>query len=273
MAASATTPDLWGKHAEDWAFRAEPSTAPLWKTILEATGVGSATRLLDIGCGAGGLCVLARQMGASVHGADGSPGLLNIARQRLPEGTFSLGNLLSLPYEDDFFDVVVSCNAIQFTADPEMAVKEALRVLRPERKFALGIWAEPEKCQMSVLFKALAALAPAPPEDHAPPSLSSRENLLSLLERAGLQIEQVEEIEIVFEYDNVDDNWMAVHSAGMIVGLSTAVGEEKVEAVVRTALKDFVQPDGKVKMSNVFRYVIGSQLTQQPPFASAHPLQ
>ena len=47
---------LWGPGARDWADYNEPMCTPFYEAVLNATGVGSGTRLLDVGCGAGLPC-------------------------------------------------------------------------------------------------------------------------------------------------------------------------------------------------------------------------
>jgi 2-polyprenyl-3-methyl-5-hydroxy-6-metoxy-1,4-benzoquinol methylase len=50
----------------------------------DAARVTSGTRLLDAGCGAGLLALLASLQGAQVTALDAWPGFLLIARQRVP---------------------------------------------------------------------------------------------------------------------------------------------------------------------------------------------
>src|SRR5262245_46203028 len=90
--------DPWGARARDWA-EMEESSRPLFEAILDATGVGAGTCLLDVGCGSGLACAIAAARGARVSGLDASPGLLEIARERVPEGDFRVGDLTSLPFD------------------------------------------------------------------------------------------------------------------------------------------------------------------------------
>ncbi len=115
---------LWGTHAEDWAYRAEPTTAPLWKAILSATNVQPATQLLDVGCGGGGLATIASRLGANVSGLDASENLVAIAKSRIPSGRFYVGDFANLPFEPYSFDVVTVCNVIQFVDDRVVALSE-----------------------------------------------------------------------------------------------------------------------------------------------------
>src|SRR5579863_6647227 len=101
---------LWGGAAHTWAELREPIATPLWQAMLDTAGVGSGTRLLDAGCGAGGASLLAAQRGALVNGVDASEALLAIARRRLPDGDFRVGDLEALPYAGSTFDVVIAAD-------------------------------------------------------------------------------------------------------------------------------------------------------------------
>ena len=55
---------LWGARARDWANIQEGTVKAVYEAALERTGVGSDTRYLDVGCGAGGAVRLAAARGA-----------------------------------------------------------------------------------------------------------------------------------------------------------------------------------------------------------------
>src|SRR5215212_10391565 len=98
--------ELWDAAAANWAELQEPTGSPLWRVMFDAAGVSDGTWLLDAGCGAGGASVIAADRGAKVSGIDASPALIEIARERLPNGDFRIGDLEALPFEDATFDVV-----------------------------------------------------------------------------------------------------------------------------------------------------------------------
>ena len=77
--------DPWGARARDWAEIEDEGSRPLFEEVLGLTKVGAGSRYLDVGCGSGLACAMARARGAHVGGLDASPGLLAIA-SRLPGG-------------------------------------------------------------------------------------------------------------------------------------------------------------------------------------------
>ena len=113
---------LWSAAPRDWAEIAEPENEPLFVALLDAAGVGAATRLLDVACGSGYAARLAADRGARVSGIDATPELLAIARERTPDGDFREGGMDALPFADATFDVVSCVNGLQFAPDPAAAI-------------------------------------------------------------------------------------------------------------------------------------------------------
>jgi ubiquinone/menaquinone biosynthesis C-methylase UbiE len=104
----------------------------LFRVILDAASVGKDTKLLDIGCGSGLASAMAARLGAKVSGLDPSPNLLKIAKERVPDGDFRLGDMnSSFPWQDDIFDVVTAFNSVFFATDQVSILLEACRVTRP----------------------------------------------------------------------------------------------------------------------------------------------
>src|SRR3954451_13861780 len=118
---------LWGTNPRAWAELAEAHNRPLFEAVLDAAGVTAGTRLLDVGCGSGLALELARRRGAIVSGLDVSPGLLALARDRLPDADLREADMESLPFADGAFDAVIGVNAFQFAGDPVRALREAAR--------------------------------------------------------------------------------------------------------------------------------------------------
>jgi SAM-dependent methyltransferase len=110
-------------------------------TILRQT-IGraptSTARALDAGCGNGFQSALLAELGWQTHGVDISAGLLAVARQRHPDASLVLGSVEALPYPAARFDVVVCCGStLSFVDDPDRAVAELARVLRPGGRLLL----------------------------------------------------------------------------------------------------------------------------------------
>lgn len=112
--------------------------------FFQRLGITPGTRLLDVGCGAGQLALIAARAGAQVNGCDIAVNWLEKARSRAAaerlEVTFEEGDAESLPYDDGQFDVVTSLIAAMFAPRPDRVAIELTRVCRPGGMIAMGNW-------------------------------------------------------------------------------------------------------------------------------------
>ncbi|TSC65278.1 MAG: ubiquinone/menaquinone biosynthesis methyltransferase [Candidatus Berkelbacteria bacterium Gr01-1014_85] len=89
------------------------------------------TKLLDLACGDGTDLVYYKSLGAEIYGLDASELLIDAAHQKLPGEKIEVGLFEQIPYEDDFFDAVLSKYAIMTSSDMRPVFKEIHRVLKP----------------------------------------------------------------------------------------------------------------------------------------------
>lgn len=101
-------------------------------------------RLLDVGCGLGeAVIALGEDLGSAgeVVGIDTSAAMLAVARERSNLANcrtrFSVGDALALDEPDRSFDAVRSERTLQWLTDPQGAVDELARVLRPGGRISL----------------------------------------------------------------------------------------------------------------------------------------
>ena len=115
-------------------------------------------QLLDVGCGAGQLALIAARAGARVTGCDIATNWLAQARRSAAaEGltiVFEEGDAEALPYADAAFDAVVSLIAAMFAPRPELVAAELTRVCRPGGIIAMANWTGPGF--VGQMFKAIA---------------------------------------------------------------------------------------------------------------------
>src|SRR5882724_10951796 len=107
-------------------------------------GVTPGTRLLDVGCGAGQLALIAARAGAQVTGCDIATNWIEKARARAAADglavTFEEGDAESLPYADAQFDAVISLIGAMFAPRPDLVAAEFTRVCRPGGMIAMANW-------------------------------------------------------------------------------------------------------------------------------------
>ena len=92
-------------------------------------------RVLDVGCGLGDLSIRISQQCHEVWGVDVTPEMIQIAEKKVAlepaNVNFEQADACDLPFENHCFDTVMSVNALQTMIQPEMALKEMNRVLKP----------------------------------------------------------------------------------------------------------------------------------------------
>jgi ubiquinone/menaquinone biosynthesis C-methylase UbiE len=129
--------EFWQATAEDYdawiASDFEDQYAVNWEILSRY--VHPAHRVLDVGCGPGSLSIrLARQC-REVCGVDVTPEMIRVAQEKLTDAaenvSFHEGDACALPFESHSFDTVMSVNALQTMDQPDAAVAEMRRVLRP----------------------------------------------------------------------------------------------------------------------------------------------
>jgi ubiquinone/menaquinone biosynthesis C-methylase UbiE len=113
--------------------------------LLQAAGVASGKRLLDVACGPGLVAAAAHALGARPIGLDFSPEMVRLARTNNPEIEFRHGDAQALDFEDESFDAVVMNFGVLHLPRPEAAFAEARRALRPGGRYGFTVWARPEE--------------------------------------------------------------------------------------------------------------------------------
>lgn len=93
-------------------------------------------RVLDVGCNAGEtLNRLAKEFGIRGFGIDISDKTIDIAQKHNTfNNQYTVGSADKLPYEDNYFDVVISQDVLEHLENPEDALSEMARVLKPKGK-------------------------------------------------------------------------------------------------------------------------------------------
>jgi SAM-dependent methyltransferase len=254
---------LWGARAEDWAAYTEQGALPLMAAALDAGRVTSGTRLLDAGCGAGLLSLLASLRHAEVAALDASESLLAIARRRIPAADVRQGDLEALPFDDASFDAAIAVNSIFYAANMDAAMRELVRVVRSGGRVVVTAWGPPERSQfLTAVMPALASLMPPPPPGVSPPhpgALARPGALADVLARAGLRVVEDGEVSCPFVFPDTEISWRANASAGVNQAAIAHSGEDAVRAVYAAADRAHAHADGSIRYDNVFLWAAGER--------------
>ena len=80
---------------------------------------------------------------AEVSGLDFSAEAVAIARRNISDVEFTEGNAQNLPYAAGIFDCVLCGYGLMHLPEPDRALSEMLRVLKPGGRAAFSVWGEP----------------------------------------------------------------------------------------------------------------------------------
>ena len=205
--------------------------------ICDGARLNSRTRALDVGCGPGIVTeALARHAG-EVIGCDVTPAML--ARARARAAAAGLSNIScvparaeSLPFENDYFDVVVSRSAVHHFPDPRAALREMARVARSGgRVITVDVMAA-ESAEEAALHNALETL-----RDPSHVRMLARSELHRLLVESGLIVDSC----LVWVNHREFGEWMKIVTAPERIGplhtVMTALARNGVQAGINLRLE------------------------------------
>lgn len=254
--------ELWGAKARDWAEVQEPGWRQVYEHVFSRLGVRQGTRLLDVGCGAGGALQVARSLGADACGIDAAANLVGIARARLPDVRIEVGEMESLPFEAAAFDLVTGFNSFQFAGDVVRALREARRVCKPGGFVALLFWGRKDECDvLDTLVPAVLSLLPPapPPATPARPPLSDPGVVDALLREAQLVLTFNGEVDCRLTYPDKITAFRALASSAPFVRAERHAGSQVLETTVMALLDRFTAADGLVLLNNRMRYSVATR--------------
>lgn len=117
--------------------------AEAWRELFGSLLPGNGLKILDAGCGTGEMSFLLAEMGHEVYGLDISEKMLAKAEEKAKtkagsDGSgrvlFQLGDAENPPFENGFFDAVVSRHVLWTLPSPQKAVDSWTRVLKEDGK-------------------------------------------------------------------------------------------------------------------------------------------
>jgi ubiquinone/menaquinone biosynthesis C-methylase UbiE len=169
---------LKDKHRAMWALGdyhavATEIVSPVGEVLVEASGVRSGDRVLDVAAGSGNAAIPAALAGATVIASDLTPELLDAGRaqaaQRGAELEWRQADAEALPFGDGEFDTVLSCLGVMFAPHHQAGADELVRVCRPGGTIGLLSWTP--RGFIGQMFATMKAYLPPPPPGVQPPPL------------------------------------------------------------------------------------------------------
>jgi len=132
----------WNRTASSYADVYQGQVTQTFDALLDAAQVQAGTRVLDVATGPGILAAAAAERGASPVGMDIADEMIEEAKRRYPEVDFEVADAADLPFPDESFDAVTISMGLFLMGEPDRALRECLRVLRPGGWLAHSLWDE-----------------------------------------------------------------------------------------------------------------------------------
>ncbi|WP_372409931.1 class I SAM-dependent methyltransferase [Streptomyces luteireticuli] len=251
--------------ARDWAEIQERMLVPLYEAVHERLEVGTATRLLSLGCGSGLALLMAAARGARVCGIDTDERRLDLARERLAAHPAAATARLGTAPEDVTgpgdppFTLVTAFDPL-YCADGtahDMAAALARAAARARRgaPVVLAGWGPPERCAASGALRVAARLAdPMSTAAHWRPN--GRDDLEDLARLAGLRPDGSGRVACPYGYADLASAVRGLLSTGAFDAAARTTDQEQVSKELTEAVHPYLRGDGTVWMPNVFRYLI-----------------
>jgi SAM-dependent methyltransferase len=218
-------------------------TRTLAPALVAAAGVRDGMRVLDVGCGPGGLTdALAERVGdGQVAAIDPAAQFVAACRERHPAADVREGVAEELPWDDGSFDATLSCLVLAFMKDADRGVREMGRVTRPGGTVAACMWdiAGGGMTMLSTFWKAVREVDPSAAGEQARPGVT-RGDIGDRFRRGGLQDVEDGQLEASADYTSFADFWepftFAVGPSGRHLASLSAEQQDHVREACRAAL-------------------------------------
>lgn len=246
----------WGHQAEWW----DRATRPVSEWLIEALVPQPGQTIVEVGAGPGDVGLLLAELiqpGGRVLITDGADAMVEAAKRRARERGLE-GKVEVRAMEVEWIDLsaatvdsIVGRWAYMLLADPDAALRETRRVLRPGGLLALAAWNVPEANPWnSVIGKVLAerGLNDFDPAAPGPFSWRDRDGIGERLADAGFTDVVLDTVDFTFRYPDVDAWWDTQIDCSPTLGqtlttLDPAARDELMEEA-QSRVADFVEPDG-----------------------------
>jgi ubiquinone/menaquinone biosynthesis C-methylase UbiE len=150
----------WDLAADAYARHWHGPLAALQGELLVLAAPAPGEAALDVACGTGVMAVaVARAVGPAgrVVGVDLAEAMVKASRQRaqdldLGQAVFARMDAEQLQLPDAGFDLALCALGLMYVPDPDTALRELHRVLRPGGRAVLAVWGERARCGWASLF-------------------------------------------------------------------------------------------------------------------------
>ncbi len=227
------------------------SLAPMKDRMLELAELGPGLTVLDVATGPGILArAAARLIGTGqVLGVDIAEDSLVVARQRaaaegLTQVSFEVEDAEALTLPDASFDRVLCSLGLMHFPNPEKALSEIRRVLKPGGRLVASVWGEAEEAPLiQVALQTLARNFPPPKVER--PSMfrfGQPETLAKLVTASGFKVVQIEKVQIAATAPDAISYWKGFLGTAGITAVALAKQSPEVQAHLEKEVETDLAP-------------------------------
>ena len=246
----------WQQVADKYTSAFAALTLQAAEALLDAAHVRAGMDVLDVASGPGDLAALAVRWGAHGVGVDFSEAMLAIAHQRHPSISFQQGDAEALSFPDNCFDAVVINFGLLHFGNPDQALREAQRVLRPGARLSFTVWAPPEEARgFGIILEALADCGnwqvplPVAPDMFY---LSNAEECSRALLEAGFSSPTITRLPLLWELPSADFLFHAMSTGtvrtGRVLQAQTAEALAAMRRFVTSATRRYAENGKTIKI-------------------------
>lgn len=202
-------PVLFGGPAQSYDRYMGRYAPTLAVALCDAVGVVGGDRVLDVGCGPGGLTheLVSRTGASNVAAIDPAPQFVEACRARNPGADVRVGVAEDLPWPEGTFDTVLSSLVIAFMRDPDVGLEQMGRVTRPGGTIGVCMWdLNGHMPMLDVFWDAVRRIDPAVRgERHL--TGAAQGDIVDRLRRVGLDGVVEDTVSAHADYVDFDDFW------------------------------------------------------------------
>ena len=249
--------DVWQRMAEGWDRERRwmsDSSRAVSEWMIEALDPLPGETILELAGGTGETgFVAAAALGDTgrLISTDFAPKMVAAARaesQRLGLGNVDHRELDAerMELESDSVDGVLCRWGYMLMADPARALEETRRVLRPDGRLVLSVFAAPEQNPwVSLPARVLREHTGAGPPDPTTPgilAMADPERTRSLLGEAGFEARRMEDIGLTWRFDGFEAYWRFLTQLAGAIALAIAALAQEDRLALRRRIEDAVEP-------------------------------
>ena len=256
----------WGDQAEGWETTRDEmrtNTMPVSAWMIDAIDPQPGQSLLELAAGTGDTGLLAAELIApagTLISSDFAPEMLQAAQRRAEE--LGIGNVrfkqidadTSIDLEAGSIDGVLCRWGYMLMADPENALRETRRVLRPGGRLVLAAWTGPDDNLWSAIpMRELVRRGlEERPDPDAPGQFAwaEQEVIAERLQEAGFVDFELAAVDFTVSYASLDDWWASTQDLSMRFADATrgmdAGTRAEIQAALAEAARPFTDGDGAI---------------------------